>query len=170
MAESIHTTLGKQSYVVNHQGNDLEVPLPKWLDITDITNVEKVEEWLAGKTLEERLGFYHAGFDSSIIKGRAVTRPTVKTYGKKADFDKAVGALKEPEDWHVHAGRQTITKNILADMDDAIDRSLAWVPKAKAVPGSGKGTPEEQAKKAMEAFKKSDPLAFAAMMAGIVNE
>ncbi|MCP4607731.1 MAG: hypothetical protein GY845_03300 [Planctomycetes bacterium] len=138
MAESIHTTLKNQSYVVNHQGNDLEVPLPKWLDVTDITDVEKVEAWLAKKTPEERLGFYHAGFDSAIIKGRAATRPKMRTINKIEEFKAEVDRLENAEDWHVSESRQTITKNIIVDMDGAIERSLNWVPKVKPVPGSGK--------------------------------
>ncbi len=138
MAESIHTTLKNQFYVVNHVGNDLTAPLSRWLDITEITDINVIEEWLQTKTPEERLGFYHAGFDSIIIKGRATTRPKIKTIGKKAEFDKAVSELERPEDWHVHNGRQTITKNILVDQEEAIERSLNWLPKPKALPGAGK--------------------------------
>ena len=138
MAESIHTTLKRQSYVVNHQGNDLETPIAKWLDIKDITKIEDVEAWLQTKTPEERLGFYHAGFDSVIIKGRSVTRPKIKTINKIDDFHKAVKELENPEDWHVSEKRQTITKNIIVDMDAAIERSLNWLPKPKMVPRSSK--------------------------------
>ena len=152
MAESIHTTLKNQSYVVSHIGNELEVPLPKWLDITDITDVEKVEEWLAGKTAEERLGFYHAGFDSSIIKGRATTRPKVKTVNKIEEFELAIKDL-DLADWHVSRSKQTISKNILSDMDAAIERSLDWKPKAKLVPGSS--TPKAFSKGEENALKMS---------------
>ena len=163
MAESIHTTLKNQVYVVNHQGNDLEAMIPTWLDITDITDVVKVEAWLANKSPEERLGFYHAGFDSSIIKGRAITRPKMKTINKIEDFEKAVKGLDNPEDWHVSKSKQTITKNILADQTDALERSLAWVPKPKAVPGSGK-TPIT-VDKAIEMAENLSPDKLAEMLA-----
>ena len=137
MPESIHTTLKNQSYVVKHQDNEITVPLPKWLNIKDITKIDDVEKWLAGKTPEERLGFYHAGFDSSIIKGRSVTRPKTKIYKKLTDFQSVVAKITDPENWHILKNKQAITKNILIDKENAIERSLAWVPKVKAVPGSG---------------------------------
>lgn len=142
MAESIHTIIKNKRFVVNHQGNDLETPISSFFDgIENLTNLGDIKAWLNGKTEEEQLAFYHYGFDSAVIKNRAVCRPNLRTYGKKDDFDTALRLLDVSGDrgrYHVSESKQTITMNILRD-PDAVERSLGWIPKPKMVPGSSSG-------------------------------
>ena len=158
MAESMHVIITQKTFVVNHQGNDLTTDISNFFDgIDKLTDLDEIKTWLETKTPEEQLGFYHHGFDSSIIKNRAACRPTLKTYAKIEDFSKAVNELDNLEDYHIHEGRQTITKNILVD-EKAKDRAAAWKPKPKLVPGSstpkafGKGE-ESALKMAIESLQ-----------------
>jgi len=158
MAESMHTIITKKTFTVNHQGNDLDTAISSFFDgIDKLTDLDTIKSWLETKTPEEQLGFYHHGFDSSIIKNRASCRPTLKTYAKIADFKVAVNALIEPENYHVSQSKQTITMNILIDPESE-ERALDWKPKPKMVPGSsapkafGKGE-ESALKMAIESLQ-----------------
>jgi len=138
MAESIHTIIKNKAFTVNHQGMDLTTGISNFFDRIDkLTSLEEIKTWLAEKSTDEQLAFYHYGFDSAIIKNRAVCRPVMKTYAKKIDFETAKGLLDDLGDYHISENKQTITMNIMLD-PAAEDRAENWTPKPKAVPGSSK--------------------------------